>query len=188
MVVDFGLRRNRRPWVLRDRLLLDGDRRGETCDQIDVRLVHPLEKLPCVGAQALDVPALAFRINRIEGERRLPRTRRPGKHDQPVPRQLDVDAFKVMLPRPANDNVFAGTLARIRGGIGNDGSRTIGHEGSAYRIGRTDAKRDPAPEDAPRRLKKALRGRLLYCKQEPSQLSASHVHADRIFPAVRPPM
>ena len=40
------------------RLLLDGNRWRQTLDQIDVRLVHHLQKLPCIGRKRLDVAAL----------------------------------------------------------------------------------------------------------------------------------
>ena len=53
-------------------LLLDGHRGTDALDQIHVRLVHPLQELPCVGGEALDVPALAFGVERVECQAGLP--------------------------------------------------------------------------------------------------------------------
>ena len=78
------------------RLLLDGDRGREAVDQIDVGLLHLLEKLARVGRQRLDVAALPFGVNRVEGERRLARARQPGDDRELVPRNIDVDIAKVM--------------------------------------------------------------------------------------------
>ena len=35
---------------------------------LDVRLLHHLEELACVGAKALDVAPLAFGVDRVERE------------------------------------------------------------------------------------------------------------------------
>ena len=40
---------------------------------LDVRLLHHLEELARVGGQALDVAALAFGVDGVEGEARLAR-------------------------------------------------------------------------------------------------------------------
>ena len=41
--------------------------------RVDVGLLHPLEELPRVGRQRLDVAALPLGVDRVEGERRLAR-------------------------------------------------------------------------------------------------------------------
>ena len=43
---------------------------------LDVRLLHHLEELARVGGQALDVAALPFRVDGVEGEARLARAAR----------------------------------------------------------------------------------------------------------------
>ena len=78
------------------RLLLDRDRRRQPLDQVDVRLLHLLEELPRVGGQRLDVAALAFGVDRVEGERRLARARQAGDDDQLVARDVDVDVLEVV--------------------------------------------------------------------------------------------
>ena len=96
VVVDFGDGADRRPRIRRRRLLLDRDGRRQAVDQIDVRLLHLLEKLPGVGRQRLDVAALPFGVDRVEGERRLARPRQPGDDRQLVARNVDVDVAKVV--------------------------------------------------------------------------------------------
>ena len=49
VVVDLGDRADRGPRISRSRSLLDGNRRREAFDRIDVRLLHLLQELPGVG-------------------------------------------------------------------------------------------------------------------------------------------
>ena len=52
--------------------LLDRDRRRDAADLVDARFVHAVEKLPHVWTECFDVTALAFRVNRVEGEDDFP--------------------------------------------------------------------------------------------------------------------
>ena len=112
VVVDFGDGADRRAWVVAGRLLLDRNCWREAFDQIDVGLVHHLQELPGVGRERLDVAALAFGVERVEGERRLARTRETGDHDQAVARQVEVDVFQVVRARAAYPDV----LKSVHGG------------------------------------------------------------------------
>jgi hypothetical protein len=104
VVVDFGDSSDRRARVLGGRLLLDRDGGREAVDLVDVRLLHHLEELARIGREALDVAALALRIDRVERERRLARARQAGEHHQPVARDVDVDILEVVLARAADGN------------------------------------------------------------------------------------
>ncbi len=104
VVVDLGHRAHRRARVLRRRLLLDGDRRRQAVDLVDVRLLHHLEELPGVGREQLDVAPLPFRVDRVEGERRLARAGQAGEHHQPVARDGEVDVLEIVLARAAHDD------------------------------------------------------------------------------------
>ena len=73
VVVDLGRRADGRARIADAVLLPDGDRRADALDAVDVRLLHPLEELPRVGRQRLDVAPLAFGVDGVEGERRLAR-------------------------------------------------------------------------------------------------------------------
>src|SRR5690606_22908156 len=94
--------------------LVDGHRRAQALDEVDVRLVHLAEELPRVGGQRLDVPALALGEDRVEGERGLPRTGQAGEHDEAVARKLEIDAAEVVLTRAADEKLFTHP-AMIRG-------------------------------------------------------------------------
>ena len=96
VVVDLGDGAHRRAGIGPGRLLFDGDRGRQAVDQIDVGLLHLLEKLPGVRRQRLDVAPLSFRVDRIEGERRLARARQAGDDDQAVSRDVDVDVLEVV--------------------------------------------------------------------------------------------
>ena len=108
VVVDFGDRADRRPRVRAGRLLLDGDGRRQAVDQVDVRLLHLLEELPRVRRQRLDVAPLPFGVDRVEGERRLPRAGQAGDDHQLVARDIDVDVLEVVDARAADRNPVVG--------------------------------------------------------------------------------
>src|SRR5437667_5139294 len=84
--------------------LLNRDRRRNAADVVHARLVHAVEELPHVRAERLDVTALALSVNGFEGERRFAGTARSGNNGQFSERKIDVDAFEVVLARPADLN------------------------------------------------------------------------------------
>ena len=114
IVVDLGDRPDGRARIARGRLLVDRDRRREPLDVVDVRLLHLPQELASVGRERLDVAALPFGVDRVEGERRLPRTGQPGDDDEPVPRERQVDVLEVMLARALDND-------RIEGARGDAG-------------------------------------------------------------------
>ena len=108
VVVDLGDGADRRARVAAGGLLVDRDRRGEAVDRVDVRLLHHLQELPGVGAQALDVAPLALGVDRVEGEARLAGAAQAGDADQRMARQTDIDVLEVVLSRAVNDQLFLG--------------------------------------------------------------------------------
>src|SRR6185369_13800581 len=84
--------------------LVDGDRRRNAIDALDLRAVHAIEKLPRVRRERLDVTALPFRINRVEHERGLARARHAGDDDQLVRRQLEIEVLEIVLACAADDD------------------------------------------------------------------------------------
>jgi hypothetical protein len=68
VVVDLGDGADRRTRVVRDRLLLDRDRRRQAVDMVDIRFLHDRKELARVTRQRLDIAALAFGVDRVEGE------------------------------------------------------------------------------------------------------------------------
>jgi hypothetical protein len=81
---------------------------GEALDHVHIGLVHQLQELPRVGAQALHIAALALGIQRVEGQAGLARARQPGDHHQLVARDVEVDVLQVVGARPAGVAVSCG--------------------------------------------------------------------------------
>ena len=108
VVVDLGDGADRRARVAAGALLVDRDGRREPVDLVDVGLLHLPEELPGVGAQALDVAALALGVDRVEGEAATCRAGQAGDDDQAVARERDVDVLEVVLAGAANDDLILG--------------------------------------------------------------------------------
>ena len=126
VVVDLGDRADRRPWVAARRLLVDRDRRRQTLDDVDVGLVHLAEELAGVGAQRLDVAALALGVDRVEGEARLAGPGQAREHDELVAWQLDVDVLQVVLSGTADTDGRSARHRCLAGGHSVGGYRGRG--------------------------------------------------------------
>src|SRR6185437_9873544 len=74
IVVNLSSRRDGRTRIPGSVLLADSDGRRDAVDQIDIRLFDAFQELASVGGERLDVPALAFGVDRIEGEGGLARS------------------------------------------------------------------------------------------------------------------
>ena len=68
-IINFRHRRDRGTGIVRGRTLLDRNARGQTGDMVHIWFFHFLEELLRVGGKALEVAALAFRVDRVERER-----------------------------------------------------------------------------------------------------------------------
>ncbi len=106
VVRDLGDGADRRARVARGRLLVDGDRRRQTLDEVDVGLVHLPQELARVGRQRLHVPPLALGKNRVERQRGLSRTGQTGEDDQRVTRQIEVDIAQIVFTGTTDDQAF----------------------------------------------------------------------------------
>ncbi len=74
VIVDLGCRGHGGPRVAGRVLLLDGDGRRQTVDQVHVRLLDAFQELPGIGRKRFDVTALPFRIDGVESKRGFART------------------------------------------------------------------------------------------------------------------
>ncbi|CAB4942539.1 unannotated protein [freshwater metagenome] len=68
VVVDLGDRSDGGTGVAGGRLLIDRDRGRKALDEIDIGLVHLAKELAGIGRKRLDVAALTFGVNRVEGQ------------------------------------------------------------------------------------------------------------------------
>ena len=107
VVVDLGDGADGRPRVAVGGLLVDGHRRRQAFDEVDVGFVHLAEELPRVRRQRFDVAALPLGEDRVERQRRLARTGQPGENDQGIARQIEVDASQVVLAGTLDDQAVS---------------------------------------------------------------------------------
>ena len=119
VIVELGHRADRRARGAHGVGLIDRDRGRNAGDAIDLRLVHPVEKLARVGREGLDVAPLPFRVDGVEGEGRLAAAADAGDHDQLAVRELQVEVLEVVLTGVLDDDV----LAHARGAGGRTGRR-----------------------------------------------------------------
>ena len=136
VVVDLGDGADGRARVLRGGLLLDGDGGRQAVDLVDVRLLHHLQELPRVGRQRLHVAALAFGVDRVEGERGFAGARQAGEHHELVARNFDVDVLEIVLARAADRDhaaVDRHGLRRYGGAICRTGRSSDSHVGTEWK-------------------------------------------------------
>ena len=118
VVVDLGDRADRGARVLRRGLLVDRDGRRQALDEVDVGLVHLTQELTGVRRERLDVPSLALREDRVEGEARLAGAGQPREDDEGVARQVERDVLEVVLPGTPDDELVGhcGPVVVLRAG------------------------------------------------------------------------
>jgi hypothetical protein len=66
-------------------------------DEVDVGPLQLIKHLPRGGAERLDIFPVAFRVERIEGERRLAGATWAGNHDQFTSWDTDLEVLQVVL-------------------------------------------------------------------------------------------
>ena len=97
--------------VMAGGFLLDGNGGGETFDQVDIGLVHALQKLPRIGRQTFHIAALSFGIQGVKGQTGFSRARQTGNDHQLVARYINIDVFQVMGASTANADAAKSTGA-----------------------------------------------------------------------------
>ncbi len=105
IVVNLGDGAHRRARVVADTLLVNRDRGGQPFDLIDVRLIHLAQELAGVGGQRLDITALAFGKDRIEGERTLAAAAQPGDDDELITGDRHINVLQVVRACAAHNNL-----------------------------------------------------------------------------------
>ena len=131
VVVDLGDRAHRAAWVVAGGLLLDADGRAQAFDDVDIGLVHQLQELARVGAQALDIAALAFGVQRVERQAALARTRQAGDHHQRMLGDVEIDVLEVVRARAAHFESARFLIGHARWArvLGCVGIAAFGHRG-----------------------------------------------------------
>ncbi len=114
VIGDLRHRADRRAARAHGRLAVHGDGRGHGFERIHRRPLEPLEELPRVGAEALDVASLPLGVERVEGQRALPRPRGPRDHDEGSRREIEIDRAEVVGFRAAQAGLLHGDVRRGR--------------------------------------------------------------------------
>src|SRR5216684_39497 len=104
IIINLGHGPNRRARIMRGSLLVNGDGGRESVDMVDIRLLHFIEELACIGRERLDIAALSFREDGVESQAALARTREAGDHHQPVARYGYINIFEIMFASTTNYN------------------------------------------------------------------------------------
>lgn len=87
-------------------LLVDRNRRTKSFDIIHIRLIHLPQKLACISRQRLHITALAFCVNRVEGQAALAADRKAGDDHHFVTWYLYRDILQVVLTRTLDNKFF----------------------------------------------------------------------------------
>ena len=86
------------------------------------------------GREGLDVPPLAFRIERVESERGFAGPRDPGDHNKLVTGDLHIDIFQVVLACTPDNDIFHGyVLSLLTPGIYSGSVRGMKVKGGKFK-------------------------------------------------------
>ncbi|CAB4836362.1 unannotated protein [freshwater metagenome] len=105
VVVDLGDGAHRGTRVAASALLVDGDRRRQAFDGVDIGLIHLAKELTGVRAERLHITTLALGVDRVERKAALTGTGQTGEHDQPIAGQFDADVLQVVLASSSDDDL-----------------------------------------------------------------------------------
>src|SRR5690606_19502904 len=88
------------------RLLLNGNGGAQPIDGIDIGALHLVKELASIRGEGFDVASLAFRVDGVEGQRRLARTAEASDDGEFIARNLDAHVGEIMRARPVNNDAM----------------------------------------------------------------------------------
>ena len=106
IVIDLGDGAHGGAGVFAGGLLIDGNGGAQSLDIIHIRLTHLPQKLACISRQRLHITALAFCVNRVEGQTALAAARKAGDDHHFITRYLYRDILQVVLTRTLDNKFF----------------------------------------------------------------------------------
>ena len=105
--IDLSRSTHRGAWVSARYLLFDGDSGRNPFDEVTFRLAHAAQELAGIRRKAFHIAPLSFRIQCVEGQGRLARTRQTGDDYQLVARNVYIDIFQIVDLGSFDGDVFA---------------------------------------------------------------------------------
>ena len=121
IIVNFGGGGDGGARIARGIFLADGDGRGDAGDFVHVGLLDAIEELAGVGGKRFDVAALAFGVERVEGEAGLARAGDAGDDGQGVVWNVEAEVLEIVDARAADADGVDGVGKRregLRGRVG----------------------------------------------------------------------
>ena len=112
VVVQFGHGADGRARGAHGIALVDGDGGRDAQDAVDRGFVHAIQELPGIGGERLDVAALSFCVERVEGQRGFAGAADPGDDDQSAKGQIEIQILEIVLARPADADAVLGSGCR----------------------------------------------------------------------------
>ena len=110
--------------------LMQGDGRKNVLHGIHVRLVHTVHELAHVRGKGFHITPLPFRIQRVHGQTRFPRSGRSRHHCQPPQGNVHIHILQIMLTGAADADAPILTMTHrvIISSIWNHSKRSTCHE------------------------------------------------------------
>src|SRR6185437_3124949 len=114
VVVDFGGGGHAGAGIAAGGFLANGDGGRDALDGIHLGLFHALEELAGVGGEGLDVAALAFGVDGIEGEAALARAADAGDDGEGVERNVHAQVLEIVEARAVDAEELGGAHGALR--------------------------------------------------------------------------
>ena len=117
VVADLGHRADGRAGGANGVALAKRDGGRDAVDSVNLRLVHPIEKLPDIRRKRLDITPLPLSEEGVKCERTFAGTAQAGEDDQPALGQVEIEILEVIVADTTQPNHVAGRLARHAVGV-----------------------------------------------------------------------
>ena len=118
VVADLGHRADGRAGGANGVALAKRDGGRDAVDSVNLRLVHPIEKLPDIRRKRLDITPLPLSEEGVKCERTFAGTAQAGEDDQPALGQVEIEILEVIVADATQPNHVAGCLSRHAVGVG----------------------------------------------------------------------
>ena len=102
IIINLRYRSHRRTGIAVGRLLIDGNRRRKSLNTLHIRFFHLSKELAGVRREALHIPPLPLRINRLKRKRTLTGAAQPCQNHKFVSRNVHIQMLQIILTGTAD--------------------------------------------------------------------------------------